>query len=217
MTLVRADPVILTVTMNPSLDRTIELDTVHLGAVNRAIAHHVEPSGKGVNVSRALARNDIPTRAVLPVGGSDGTQLLALLAQEGVAYTEVPVAGGVRVNVSVATSDGVVTKLNEPGARLETEAAELLADVTLKCLERAGWVVLSGSLPPGVSGDFYATLGRRVRAAGARLALDASGDALRAGLGARPDLVKPNRAELAELIGRRLVTVGDVVDRKSVV
>ena len=115
---------IVTLTPNPSVDRTIEVDALHRGAVLRARATRVDPGGKGVNVSRALAANGRETRAVLPAGGWEGEQLAALLAPSDVPVVVVPVAGSVRANVSVVEPDGTVTKLNEPGPRLSAEEVE---------------------------------------------------------------------------------------------
>src|SRR5918997_1251282 len=109
---------IVTLTPNPSVDRTIEVDALHRGAVRRAGATRVAPGGKGVNVSRALAPNRRETTAVLPAGGWEGDQLAALLAPLEVPVVLVPVSRSGRANVSVVEPDGTVTKLNEPGPQL---------------------------------------------------------------------------------------------------
>ncbi|HZC27033.1 MAG TPA: 1-phosphofructokinase family hexose kinase, partial [Actinopolymorphaceae bacterium] len=203
--------VILTVTPNPSVDRTVDLASLVPGEVNRASAHHVEPSGKGVNVARALRINGVRATAVIPVGGPEGAQLVALLDDEGVSHLDVPIAGAVRVNISVRTPDGQVTKFNEPGPVLSWAEAEALAETVLTRMGRADWVVGSGSLPGGMAAGFYAELGEKVRRDGGRFALDSSGGALRAGLEGRPDLVKPNLAELAELAGCPLTSLGAAI------
>ncbi|WP_020573934.1 1-phosphofructokinase family hexose kinase [Actinopolymorpha alba] len=202
---------IITVTPNPSIDRTLELPTLALGDVNRARAHHVEPSGKGVNVTRALAANGVRSTAVLPIGGAEGGQLRSLLDDEGVSYVAVPIAGSVRVNISIATRGGVVTKVNEPGPALSWGEAEALVEAVLATMGRNDRVVASGSLPGAVAADFYAELGARVRHAGGWFVLDTSGDALRRGLDGQPRLVKPNLDELTELARMPLPTLGDVI------
>lgn len=212
---------IVTVTPNPALDRTLEFDVVRPGAVNRARSVHVEPSGKGVNVSRALAVNGVASRAILPMGGAEGRQLAELLDSEGIDYVAVPVRQSVRVNVSVLTADGAVTKLNEPGQGLAPDEVDAIEQAIERTIQGAapgvGWIVGSGSLAPGMGADFYARLAERAHANGAGFALDSSGPALRAGLAARPELIKPNRDELAELADWPLRTLGDLVGAASMV
>lgn len=202
---------IVTLTPNPSLDRTIEVDGLVRGAVLRVRSSHVEPGGKGVNIARALARNGVQCTAVLPSGGPDGAQLQALLAAEGIDPVLVPVHGAVRSNVSIVEPGGAVTKLNEPGPTLSPVEVKALETAAAEAAEHASWLALSGSLPPGVPEDFYVDLIADLRDQGVRVAVDSSGPALVAALPAQPDLIKPNREELAEATGRRIATVGDAV------
>ncbi|MFL6129527.1 MAG: 1-phosphofructokinase [Mycobacteriales bacterium] len=207
---------ILTLTLNPSLDRTIEVDSLTRGAVIRAGGARVDPGGKGVNVSRALLANGIKSRAVLPCGGDDGQRLVRLLAQEGVDVVAVRCSGATRSNVTLVEPDGTVTKINEPGEPMSgAELDRVAAAVLHAAAGSAGapdWVVVCGSLPPGVPVDLYATLGRRFAGAGMRVAVDTSGPALLAAVAAGAELVKPNREELAEAVGRPLGSLRDVVD-----
>jgi 1-phosphofructokinase family hexose kinase len=208
---------IVTLTPNPGLDRTLQLHSLVRGRVNRAGSGRVDPGGKGVNISRALTQHGVKTVAVLPLGGPYGAVLAELLATQGVEVRRVPVAGDTRTNITVAEPDGTTTKLNEPGPDLSaTEVADLAAAV-LDVAAAGSWVVACGSVPGGVDDDFYARLIAPLHERGARVAVDSSGAALRAVLdggpdGAYPDLVKPNRDELAEAIGHRLHTLGDVVE-----
>jgi 1-phosphofructokinase len=200
---------IVTVTPNPSLDRTVEVDRLVRGEVLRAHRARIDAGGKGVNISRALAANGLSSRAVLPSGGAEGRQLAALLDLPGVELVLVELAGAIRANISVVEPDGTVTKINEPGPELTGEEAEALMAATLTAAEGAGWVAASGSLPPGVGADFYARLVERLHTTGIRVAVDTSGDALARALPAGPDIVKPNREELAEAVGHRILTLGD--------
>ncbi|MEV7416896.1 1-phosphofructokinase [Streptomyces sp. NPDC089919] len=202
---------ILTVTPNPSLDRTYEVRTLDRGAVLRATADRVDPGGKGVNVSRAIAAAGGRTTAVLPLGGPPGTLLAALLADRGVDVTVVSIAGQTRSNISLAEPDGTLTKINAAGPALTPEEAALLLATVRGHASAAGWVAGCGSLPPGPAGTWYAELVAAAHAVGARAALDTSGPALLDALSAGPDLVKPNAAELAEAVGRPLATLGDAV------
>ncbi|MFY1631785.1 1-phosphofructokinase [Solwaraspora sp. WMMB335] len=202
---------ILTLTLNPSLDRAVEVDELVRGEVIRATSAHLDPGGKGVNVSRALLANGVPSVAVLPCGGDEGGQLVRLLADEGVDVITVPIAGRTRSNITLAEPDGTVTKVNEPGPSLSVVEFEA---VTARLLDTAGsadWVVLCGSLPPGLAVDAFARLCRRLVDAGLRLAVDTSGPPLRAAAEAGAALVKPNREELGEVVGRRLGTLDEVV------
>jgi 1-phosphofructokinase len=204
--------VIVTLTPNPSLDRTVHLDRLERGHVHRAQREGEEPSGKGVNVTRALVANGIDSVAVLPVGGAAGEEIAARLRAAGVAHVGVPVTGAVRANVSLVEADGTTTKINGPGPELSgAENAALLAAVGRAAAEGASWVVAAGSLPPGADPALYAAAADVARAAGARFALDSSGGALAAGLPGQPDVVKPNVEELAEAVDGPVVTVGDAV------
>ncbi|MEV4393214.1 1-phosphofructokinase [Nonomuraea sp. NPDC049607] len=207
---------ILTLTLNPSLDRTIEIAALARGAVIRAARARLDPGGKGVNVSRALLANGVAARAVVPFAGDEGAQLVRLLAAEGLDMVTVPVAGTTRSNVTLAEPDGTVTKINEPGPALSAAELDTIAETVLAAAREANWVadwvVASGSLPPGVPADVYARLCRRFAAAGLHVAVDTSGPALARALGAGPALVKPNLDELAAVTGVPLVRVGDVVE-----
>jgi 1-phosphofructokinase len=202
---------IVTVTPNPSVDWTLEIPSLTRGLVHRTARVHKEPSGKGVNVTRALTTNGVPSVAILPIGGTEGAELATLLTHEHVGFVAVPITGSIRVNVSLTEPDATTTKINAPGPELAPAEVDRLIAAVVTAVTDASWVVGSGSLPRGVGPDFYATLGNRVREAGARFALDTSGPALRAGLPARPHLVKPNVEELAAAVGRPIATLGDAV------
>ena len=202
---------IVTVTLNPSLDRTVEVTSLVRGQVHRAGAARLHPGGKGVNVTRALLRNGLPSCAVLPIAGPDGDELVRLLVVEGVETAVVPVAGRTRSNISIAEPDGTVTKVNEPGGALSRDEVDEVLRHALALTVPGSWVVLCGSLPPQAPTDLYATLTSRLRAAGARVAVDSSGGALGAAITARPDLIKPNAEELAEAVGRSVTSRADVV------
>jgi 1-phosphofructokinase len=204
--------VIVTCTPNPSLDRTMEVDRLLRGQVQRLTATRVHPGGKGVNVARALHRNGHPVHAVVPVGGPEGDHFAALLAEVGVPMTTVRVDSSIRVNVTVAEADGTTTKLNAEGAQLTPAARQRLLSVTIDLTGGEGWVAGCGSLPPGAGDDFYADLVDRGRRAGCRTAIDASGPALARAVAAGPSLIKPNYHELTELTGAHLATFADVVD-----
>jgi 1-phosphofructokinase len=203
--------VIVTVTLNPSLDRTVEVDRLVRGEVLRTSSPTLEPGGKGVNVTRALSANGTASVAVLPIGGAEGAELSAMLDEADVSARFVPVSGRTRSNLTVVEPDGTVTKLNEPGSPLSDADLTVLTEVLASTVTARDWVVISGSVPPQFRSEQLQMLMGRVSELGAFLAVDTSGDALVASLAARPRLIKPNRAELSELAGRSLDSIADVV------
>ncbi|GAC53420.1 1-phosphofructokinase [Gordonia amicalis] len=191
---------ILTVTANPSVDRTLELDTpLRRGEVQRAGVVRAQPGGKGVNVARTVAAAGLPTRALLPARAGD--PLLAALDELGLPYDAVPVDGEVRSNVTIAEADGTTTKINAPGVNLTAAQLAALSALIRTYADGADWVTLCGSLPPGVPEDWYRTVADALVTAGCRVAVDTSGAPLRAAAAGRVDLIKPNEDELAELTG----------------
>ncbi|SDS35752.1 1-phosphofructokinase [Brevibacterium siliguriense] len=192
---------ILTLTANPSLDRTIELSgPVLRGQVQRAVWAGQQPGGKGVNVSRAVAAADRDTLAVLP--GDLDDPVLTGLDTIGLAHRSVPTGTPLRSNITVTEPDGTTTKINEPGSPLSSQTQNALLDLMAEQATDASWVVLAGSLPPGVDDDFYARAIERIRELPAPplIVVDTSGAPLAAALTASPDLIKPNAEELAELL-----------------
>ncbi|SFS70293.1 1-phosphofructokinase [Saccharopolyspora flava] len=203
---------IVTVTPNPSLDRTVQVDRVVPGEVHRAKQVQLDPGGKGVNVARALAAAGVPTLAVLPSGGAEGARLAELLAPEAVPVVEVPVHAATRSNIAVVEADGTTSKFNEPGPRLTEAEIAALETAVIELAGRAEWLVTCGSLPDGCPPDLHARIVGAARAAGTRVAVDASGRPLALACRAAPDLIKPNLAELADLAGGPLRDLGDVLD-----
>ncbi|NEC37584.1 1-phosphofructokinase family hexose kinase, partial [Streptomyces rubrogriseus] len=202
---------ILTVTPNPSLDRTYEVPSLDRGEVVRATGERVDPGGKGVNVSRAVTAAGRRTVAVLPLGGAPGALVADLLDAQGIEVAAVPITGPTRSNIALAEADGVLTKINAPGPELTPAERELLLETVRRQSPGADWIACCGSLPRGLAPSWYADLVARAHAAGVRIALDTSGPALLRALRERPDVVKPNAEELAEAVGRPLATVGDAV------
>src|ERR1700742_1783859 len=203
---------IVTLTPNPSVDRTVFLDDVILGSVNRSQRSWSEPSGKGVNVALALHAHDVPVRAVVTAGGFVGAQLHQMLSAAGLDTVIVPIAGEIRSNISLAQPSGSVTKINEAGPVLSREEADRLFAAVAAQVDGAAWLVCAGSLPAGVSVGWYGELVGLGHRSGVPVAVDTSGEALAESLSAEPDLVKPNVQELAELTGRVPQTLGEVVE-----
>ena len=202
---------IVTLTPNPSIDRTISVDLLEHGEVHRATESRIDPGGKGINVARALTANGTKALAVLPTGGPEGHLMTELLDRSGTAYTAVPISGTTRMNIAIIEPDGTTTKVNEPGPTLSPDEVESLVSAVDTALTGATWLVGSGSLAPGLGADIYATLVARGHAAGLLVAIDSSGAPLAAAMPSHPDLIKPNHEELEELVGAPMRTLGDVV------
>jgi 1-phosphofructokinase len=195
---------IVTVTPNPSIDRTVTLSApLTRGAVHRVSSVTTEPGGKGVNVARALTLAGLDAVAVLPAPAND--PLVAALQASAVPFRCVPSAGAVRTNLAITERDGTTTKLNEPGAALDAAALDALTRSVVASAETAAWVVLSGSLPPGVPDQWYADVVALLEPYPCRVAIDTSERPLAAlveSFGrAAPDLIKPNAEELAGVLG----------------
>lgn len=198
---------ITTFTANPSLDRTIELGApLSRGAVQRALAAGAQAAGKGVNVARALVAAGVPALAVLPGDATD--PVVVGLGIDGLPHRALPIGQPLRSNVTLTEPDGTTTKVNEPGPTLDAAAQQSIASALSEAAAGSSWLVLAGSLPPGLPTGFYAdTISALHADLGERcplIAVDTS-DAPLAALYARPgrlpDLIKPNAAELAELTG----------------
>src|SRR6478672_8202812 len=195
---------IVTVTPNPSIDRTVTLTgPLTRGAVHRVSSVTTEPGGKGVNVARALTQAGLDAVAVLPAPTTD--PLVTALSASEVPFRCVPTAGAVRTNLAITEHDGTTTKLNEPGAALDAAALDALTRSVAASAESAAWVVLSGSLPPGVPDGWYADVVALLAQYPCRVAIDTSDGPLAALVAsfdqAAPDLIKPNAEELAGVLG----------------
>jgi 1-phosphofructokinase len=196
--------VILTLTANPSHDRTVALGgPLERGAVIRADAVISQAGGKGVNISRACVSAGVPTIAVLPAAKDD--PFVAELLTAGIDCRPVRRDGALRVNITVTEPDGTTTKLNSPGPELTDGVRRELGESLRRRAATADWVVLAGSLPPGTPQGWYADLVVMLRAHGARVAVDTSGHPLRSLVErlpeAAPHLMKPNGEELASFTG----------------
>jgi 1-phosphofructokinase len=203
---------ILTLTANPSIDRSVALTSpLERHAVLRSETELEQPGGKGVNISRAAVAAGVATLAVLPAEkDSDFVRELHALGID--CVPEQP-SGPIRVNLTISEPDGATTKINSAGAVADDALMCRLADAITARADEADWVVLAGSLPPGAPDDWYAVLAAKLSGSSARVAVDTSGAPLVA-LGAdlwraRPDLLKPNAEELAQLTGFAVLTPED--------
>ena len=200
---------ITTVGLNLSIDRTIELARLIPYGTNRALSTRLDPGGKAVNVALMAARLGAKAAITGFMREESARFFLDKLETGGVEADFHTLPGAMRVNLKALDRDaGAVTEFNESGAPVSPEDLENVAQRIAARAEKGGWLVLTGSLPPGCPKDFYLKL---IRAAGGcSVALDADGEALKLAVEGKPRLVKPNRKELEGLTGRTMETVDDV-------
>ena len=197
---------ILTLTLNPALDLTVELARLEPGQVNRSDGMHAHAAGKGVNVAQVLA--DLGhTLTVSGFLGEDNAQVFeTLFAQRGFVDAFIRVPGETRSNIKLAEQDGRITDLNGPGPMVDEPAQQALLARLEQIAPGHEVVVVAGSLPRGVSPQWLQALILRLKKLGLNVALDTSGEALRVALAAGPWLIKPNTEELADALGCEVVS-----------
>ena len=204
---------IYTVTLNPALDKTVEIPGMALDTVNRITAMRTDPGGKGINVSKVIAKLGGTSVALALLGGGTGRAIADALEEMGLRCELQFVEGETRTNLKVVDPvNHTNTDLNEPGISVTSAVLDGLLDRLIGLLQPGDLVVLSGSLPKGAPGDTYYTWVARCKEAGAKVFLDADGALLAEGLRAAPDLVKPNQDELSRLVGHPLETVEALAD-----
>jgi tagatose 6-phosphate kinase len=199
-------PPILAVSLNPALDVTYAVDAVTVGAVHRVRDVATRAGGKGLNVARVLTARGADVLALGLLGGDTGRRIAELLDADAIAHRFVPIAAESRRTVA-ATDGAGATGFWEPGPAVTATEWSAFLRLYEESVANAAAVVLAGSLPRGVDDGAYAVLTGIAREYGVDAVLDADGPALRAGLAARPRLVKPNAAELAAAAGRPVTTV----------
>ena len=203
---------IVTVTLNAALDRSLTVPTLQLGQRHRASDVLTLAGGKGINVARALKRLEVPVVATGLAGGRTGTRIVEELTAEAILNDFVRIREESRTSTLVVDpTSGTQTEINEWGPKVtESELATLMEKI--RYLSRgAEAVVFAGSLPRGVAETFYAEAARELGRRGVRVALDAEGEPLRLGLDAEPWLVSPNQHEAEQLVGQELFDDEDFV------
>lgn len=198
---------IYTVTLNPALDKTVEIPSFAADSVNRITTMRTDPGGKGINVSKVISKLGGQSIATGILGGDTGLAIQSALKTMGLKTSFRFTEGETRTNLKVIDPvNHTNTDINEPGVTVSEEILNgLLARLTAR-LEKGDIVVLSGSLPKGSPRDTYYTWTGACKKAGAKVILDADGELLEAGLKASPYLIKPNNHELSQLLGETLTT-----------
>ena len=202
---------VLTVTLNASIDKTYTVESFAVDRINRPTECRTVPGGKGINVARVLKELGRDALATGFVGGSIGDAILRGLDSEGIKHDFVRVQEESRLCIKVMDPlSGTQTEINEPGPTISPEELDLMRAKVAELVPGKDFLVLSGHCPPGVPAGFYAELIEIAGRAGVRSALDASGEHLAEGIKASPYLVKPNVAELSQLLGHELYTLEEI-------
>jgi 1-phosphofructokinase family hexose kinase len=193
---------IITVTLNAAIDRTLAVPNFRLGRRHRAVEQTTMAGGKGVNVARVLKALGQPVIATGVAGGGTGTRIIEQLTEEAILNDFVRIREESRTSTAVVDpTSGEQTEINERGPAVSEAELELFYDKLLYLAKGAGVVVFAGSLPRGVPDDLYARLVQDVKKLGATTVLDSEGEALRLATRAEPTVVTPNEAEAEELVG----------------
>jgi len=203
--------VILAVTLNTAVDHLVHVNGLQLHDVNRVQRTEIDAGGKGVNVARVVAALGGEVCATGYVGGSAGQLVRSVLDLNKVAHDFVTTAGETRTNYQVEDGQGPPTQFNPLGPTINDLEWQALQAKLLHLAQGANWVAFGGSLPPGVPPDAYRVLAAIAQEAGARVLIDADGEAMRQALPVRPDFVKPNAQEAARLLGHPVAGVPDAV------
>jgi 1-phosphofructokinase len=196
---------IITVTLNPALDKTARVDVMRANALNRLRDVQVDAGGKGVNVSAMIHALGGESLALGFAGGGAGEELLSLIAKKRLKADFVRISAITRTNLKVVDKQGALTELNEPGPAIQAAEWREMESKLTGYGAPGNAFALSGSLPAGLGTDTYKRLSTLLRRAGAAVFLDADGDALKQALqsapDAIPDYIKPNRFELLQYFG----------------
>lgn len=187
---------IVTVTMNTAIDKTVELMKLERGSLNRLHNVVIDPGGKGINVSKTTKALGGETIACGFVGGSSGMIIEQALKKQGIQSDFVRIDKETRTNLKVIEENGLVTELNEPGPLVSGEEIQALKDKLLSYAKEDTWFVIAGSIPRGVDKGIYRDIIQMVKEKGSKVFLDADGELFKLGLEAGPDMIKPNKGEL---------------------
>jgi 1-phosphofructokinase family hexose kinase len=206
---------IITVTLNAAMDKTLEVPSFTPGRRHRTVDQTTMPGGKGVNIARAIKRLGQPVIATGLAGGATGTRIVEALNDESILNDFVRIVDESRTNTAVLDpTTGLQTEINERGPSVSAQELELFREKLLYLAQGASICVFAGSLPRGVDQDVYFSLIRDVRRLGVTTMIDSDGEPLRLAMRADPDLVSPNALEAEELVGHEF---NDVDDRASAV
>lgn len=203
---------ILTLTINPAIDRTVLVDHLVFEDRGYILSRSEAAGGRGINASRVIHSFGGKTAAILTAGGESGVRIQQLLKDDGFPADAVTIRNESRTNLTISDKQGLTVKLNELGPSLdESELAALKRAVEARIV-KANWLMITGSLPPGVPPHFYNELIQTAHEHGVSSLLDTDGDALLHGLEAKPTVVTPNQQEAERLLNRVLLTRSQFIE-----
>lgn len=199
---------IITLTLNPAVDKTVTLPVFRIGQVNRITDMRLDPGGKGINVSKVIHSLGGHSIAMGILGGATGEYIQSSLDHMGIEHDFITVPEATRVNMKIVdTKLGTNTDINEPGSPVDEKTLEALYQKLAGRVKSGDIVVLAGKTPPAVDEGIYAQWTHRLHRLGAKVYLDVDDKALRLGLEAKPDLIKPNEEEFSQLMGRKFHSI----------
>jgi 1-phosphofructokinase len=202
---------VITVTLNPAIDQTVQIPGFRAGEVNRVTASRLDAGGKGINVASFLADLGVPVLATGFLGDENIEIFERLFRSKSIEDRFLRLSGATRVGIKIVDSEShQTTDINFPGLTPGSEELRQLINMVQSCAGPECWFVLSGSIPAGLSPEVYPQLIEEIRSRGGRVALDTSGEPLRKAIALAPDVVKPNLAELEELTGLKLSDIHSV-------
>lgn len=204
---------IITVTLNPALDKTIEIDEFKIGSVNRIVATRVDAGGKGINVSKVIKELQHESLALGFLGGSSGNHIKSYLDDLNISNDFIFVKGETRTNIKIIDRvNNTHTDINENGPSLVQEDITKIKEKIMKYCKQDSLVVLSGSVPSEVQGDIYSEIIKDIKSKGGKVILDADGELLIEGIKAGPYMVKPNIEELEKAFGISIDNQDEVIE-----
>ncbi len=214
---------IITVTMNPAIDKTVDLGHMVHGGLNRVRNVIIDAGGKGINVSKTIKELGGETIATGFIGGTGGILIKRVLKEQGIESDFVEIKSEIRTNLKVVEADGNVTEFNEPGPLVTEGELEQLFEKLLNYANKDTLFVLAGSIPNGVDKTVYKTLTQKLKEKEARVFVDADGELFIHALEAAPDIIKPNRHELEEFFHKdyrvdeeELITMGQQILERGI-
>ncbi len=197
---------ILTLTINPAVDRTVTVDKLVFEDRAYILGRAEAAGGRGINASQVIHAFGGKTLALLTSGGAAGKHMEQSLAGMGFPFEAVHVKSESRINLTISDKQGLTVKLNEVGAPLEPQEIGAIRDLAEAVIGKASWLLICGSIQPGVPPHFYCELIELARARGVKTLLDTDGEALLHALEAKPTVITPNQPEAERLLGRALLT-----------
>lgn len=192
---------IVTVTMNPAIDKTVDIESLERGGLNRISHVELDAGGKGINVSKTISALGGKSIATGFIAGNSGKVIQGVMNDWNIENDFIEVSGETRTNTKVFEKSGELTELNEPGPVVEEKDVKALLDKLDGYAKEDTLFVLAGSIPRGVEKDIYRQIIELVHKKGAKVLLDADGELFTKALEAGPDIIKPNRVELEQYAG----------------